>query len=202
MSLLIKTIRISGLRGLENLEVHLEKTTILTGMNNSGKTSFLKALQLALGNRQFISQDDFFIHGNSVSKNIIVDLLIVPIDSDGKQSDSFSEGWEELFTVERIRLDELSNAIVPIRTIISFDVIKNSFKSEQQILQVWPPFEQGGISWIDAGAGKKTSFHFDELPFFYMDAQRDILEDTKLRTSYIGKMLSKIEYSKDSIAFL
>ncbi len=128
-----------------------------------------------------------------------MDLLIVPIGSDGKQSDNFSDGWEELFTVERIRLDELANAIIPIRTIISFDEIKNSFKSEQQILQAWPLFEQGGVNWFDAGEGKKISFHFDEMPFFYMDAQRDILEDTKLRTSYIGKMLSKIEYSKDDI---
>ncbi|MEA1969371.1 MAG: AAA family ATPase, partial [Thermodesulfobacteriota bacterium] len=32
-----------------------------------------------------------------------------------------------------------------------------------------------------------------------MDAQRDILEDTKLRSSYLGKMISKIEYSKEDI---
>ena len=44
MSILIKTVRIAGFRGLENIEVELEQTTILTGMNNTGKTSFLKAL--------------------------------------------------------------------------------------------------------------------------------------------------------------
>jgi putative ATP-dependent endonuclease of OLD family len=79
MSILIKNIRISGFRGLKNIEVTLEQTTILTGMNNTGKTSFLKALQLSLGNRQFISQDDFFIQGSSVSEKIIIDLLIVPV---------------------------------------------------------------------------------------------------------------------------
>ena len=76
MSILIKTVRIAGFRGLENIEVVLEQTTILTGMNNTGKTSFLKALQLALGNRQFVSQDDFFIQGSSVSEKIIIDLLV------------------------------------------------------------------------------------------------------------------------------
>lgn len=54
MSILIKTVRIAGFRGLENIEVELEQTTVLTGMNNSGKTSFFKALQLALGNRLFV----------------------------------------------------------------------------------------------------------------------------------------------------
>jgi predicted ATP-dependent endonuclease of OLD family len=29
--------------------VELEQTTVLTGMNNTGKTSFLKALQIASG---------------------------------------------------------------------------------------------------------------------------------------------------------
>jgi len=32
-----------------------------------------------------------------------------------------------------------------------------------------------------------------------MDAQRDILEDIKLKSSFIGKMLSKIEYTPEDI---
>ncbi|MEA2077019.1 MAG: AAA family ATPase [Candidatus Marinimicrobia bacterium] len=199
MSILIKTVRIAGFRGLENLEVMLEQTTILTGMNNTGKTSFLKALQLALGNRQFVSQDDFFIQGRSVSEKIIIDLLIVPVDGDGKRFADFSEDWEILFTTDRIRNDIVGKAFVPLRTIITFDAIKNSYKSQQFILQEWPEFKQGDIDWFGVDNSKKTSFHFDEVPFFYMDAQRDILEDTKLRNSYLGKMLSKIEYSEDDI---
>ena len=199
MSILIKTVRISGFRGLKNIEVGLEKTTILTGMNNTGKTSFLKALQIALGNRQFISQDDFFIQGSSVNEKIIIDLLIVPIDGSGIRNEDFSEDWEVLFTTDRIRNDDTGDAFIPLRTIITFDSINNSFKTQQYILQNWPEFKQDENNWFDADNGKKSGFHFDEMPFFYMDAQRDILEDTKLRNSYLGKMLSKIEYSTDDI---
>jgi putative ATP-dependent endonuclease of OLD family len=46
---------------------------------------------------------------------------------------------------------------------------------------------------------KKTSFHFDEMPYFYMDAQRDIVEDMNIRNSYLSKMLSKLEYSDGDI---
>ena len=199
MSILIKTVRIAGFRGLENIEVTLERTTILTGMNNTGKTSFLKALQLALGNRQFVSQDDFFIQESSVSEKIIIDLLIVPIDGDGKRCEDFSGDWEILFTTDRIRNDDIGNAFVSLRTIITFDMIKNSYKTQQFILQDWPEFKQDDVDWSDVENGKRSSFHFDEVPFFYMDAQRDILEDTKLRSSYLGKMLSKIEYSPKDI---
>ena len=199
MSILIKTVRIAGFRGLENIEVTLEQTTILTGMNNTGKTSLLKVLQLALGNRQFVSQDDFFIQGSSVSEKIIIDLLIVPIDGDGKRCENFSGDWEILFTTDRIRNDDIGNAFVSLRTIITFDMIKNSYKTQQFILQDWPEFKQDDVDWFGIDNSKKTSFHFDEVPFFYMDAQRDILEDTKLRSSYLGKMLSKIEYSPKDI---
>jgi putative ATP-dependent endonuclease of OLD family len=195
MSILIKTVRIAGFRGLENIEVELEQITVLTGMNNTGKTSFLKALQLALGNRQFISQDDFFFRGYSTAEKIIIDLLIVPIDEENKQCEDFSGDWEILFTTDRIRTDGIRN-FVPLRTIITFDAIKNSYKSQQFILKSWAEFKQDGVDWFDTENGNNTSFYFDELPFFYMDAQRDVLEDTKLKNSYLGKMLSKIEYSE------
>jgi putative ATP-dependent endonuclease of OLD family len=199
MSILIKVVRISGFRGLENVEVSLEQTTVLTGMNNNGKTSFLKALQLALGSRQFVSQDDFFLHGSSTSEKIIIDLLIVPIAGDGKQEANFSDEWEILFTTDRIRNNSYGEAFVPLRTIITFDIIKNNYYAQQFILQDWPDFEQDADKWFETDNGKKINFHFDEIQFYYMDAQRDILEDTKFKTSYLGKMLSKVEYSPEDI---
>lgn len=199
MSILIKTVRIAGFRGLKNIEVELEQTTILTGMNNTGKTSFLKALQLSLGNRQFISQDDFFIHGSDIEKEIIIDLLIVPMGDDGKRCENFSENWEEKFTTDRIKVYNNDNSFVYTRTIVTSDSIQNSFKTKQYIMQVWPSFEKEGIDWYKTDNGIEKSFHFDEIPFFYMDAQRDILEDIKLRNSYLGKMVSKVEYSENDV---
>lgn len=200
MRILIKTVRISGFRGLENIEVPLEETTVLTGMNNAGKTSFLKALQLSLGSRQFVSQDDFFIHGSLISDKIIIDLLIVPLRDDGKQIDEFSEEWEILFTTDRVRNNAEGAAFVPLRTVTTFDIIKNNYNTQQYILQDWPEFEQDdGSKWFEAQDAKRTNFRFDEIPFYYMDAQRDILDDTKLKNSYLGRMLSKIEYEPDDL---
>jgi putative ATP-dependent endonuclease of OLD family len=73
--------------------------------------------------------------------------------------------------------------------------MKNSYKTQHFILQKWPEFKHENISWFDTDNGKDMSFHFDEIPFFYMDAQRDILDDIKLRRSYLGKMLSKVKHS-------
>ena len=54
-NILIDKIRIDGFRGLKNFEMSLNETTVLTGMNNAGKTSVLKALQIVFGNFSFVS---------------------------------------------------------------------------------------------------------------------------------------------------
>lgn len=200
MSILIETIRVSGLRGLQNIEVKLESVTVLTGMNNTGKTSLLKAIQIALGNRQFISQDDFYFSDNNSSDNIIVDVKIVPVGEDGNICNDFSEDWEVLFTEDRIKIDSENKSFIPLRTIITYDEIKATYKSKQYILPDWPRFENESHEfWYQAENGKEKVFNYDEVPFFYMDAQRDILEDMKARNSYLGKMISKIEYSKEDV---
>ena len=198
MGILIKTVRIAGFRGLENIEIILEKNTVLTGMNNSGKTAFLKALQLALGTGQFISQDDFFIREDETAEKITIDLLIVPTDNSGEQCEDFSENWEILFNVDRIRSDG-EQSFVPLRTVVTFDEMANSYRTQRFILQNWTEFEQGGSAWFKLGDPNDTIFRFDEIPFFYVTAQRDILEDIRFRNSYLGKMLSRIEYSEKDI---
>lgn len=106
------------------------------------------------------------------------------------------------FTTDRIRNNDTGNAFIPLRPIVTFDSINNSFKTQQYILQSWPELKKEETNWFEIDNGKNSGFHFDEMPFFYMDAQRDILEDTKLRNSYLGKMLSKIEYSTDDIKLI
>lgn len=196
-SILIKTVRISNFRCLKNIEVDLEQITILTGLNNSGKTSFLKAMQLALGNRQFVTQDDFFIQDGVESDQITIDTLIIPI-KDGVRCNEFSIDGESLLTTERIRLDD-RGAYVPLRTIITFDPNKNSYKPDQYILHSWCPFknQDDETDWFAFENMKKTDFYFEELPFFYIDAQRDILDDIKSKYSYLRRVLSKLEYLED-----
>jgi putative ATP-dependent endonuclease of OLD family len=199
MSILVKTVRISGFRGLENIQVDLEKTTVLTGMNNAGKTSFLKAMQIALGNRQFISPDDFCIIGNNSCKQITIDLLIVPVNENGGESEDFTEEWEVLLTTHRIRTNGIKS-FIPLRTICTIDPITSASKIQQFILPDWPNVNDKNNHWFQSNNnGQKTNFYFDETPFFYMDAQRDIMDDTKQRNSYLGKMVSNIEYSDKDI---
>ena len=62
MSIQIDVARICGFRGIANIEITLPKVTVLFGQNNAGKTSIIKALQLALGDySRYLSDEDFYI---------------------------------------------------------------------------------------------------------------------------------------------
>lgn len=189
MNILIKTVRVYGFRALQNIEVNLNKVTVLTGMNNSGKTSFLKALQTAIGNKQFLTHDDFNIN---TAKKIVIDLMIIPINEKGQQQDEFDEDWASIFTESKIRITDFKQ-IVPLRTIVTYNEISKTFKTEKFILKDWPVFE----NWFESEKPKdnhKISFSLEEINFYYIDAQRDILEDIRTKTSYLGRLISKIDY--------
>ena len=67
MNILIDTVRIKGFRGIANLEITLPRVAVLIGTNNAGKTSVIKALQLALGDyARYISDEDFHIDSSDV----------------------------------------------------------------------------------------------------------------------------------------
>ncbi len=203
MSILIEQVRVFNFRGLQNIHVELGATTVLSGMNNTGKTSFLKAMQIALGNSQFITHDDFNVKDNTSAPKIIIDIKIVPVNKDGVHCADFDANWEVLFTEDRIMIDVEGNSSIPLRTIVTYDPIAASYKTRQYILPEWPQFEDAKHKlWYEGSNGKERTFHFDEVPFYYMDAQRDILEDMKMRSSYFGKMISKIEYSEEDIKLI
>ena len=208
MSILIKYVRVYGFRGLENIEVELGPTTVMTGMNNTGKTSFLKALQLVIGARPMVSPDDFFIKGENSSDKIIIDLKIVPLDNEENIIKEFEDIWVELFDIDKIKFDEQEFQFIPVRTEAYYNKGTGNYKIRQLILPEWPEYQvksndvEGNekiIYWYEKECENEKSFRYEELPFFYMDALRDIIEDMRLKTSYLGKMISKIEYSKTDL---
>lgn len=105
-NILIDKIRISGFRGLDDFEMSLTPITVLTGTNNTGKTTILKALQLSLGSRSFLSIDDLYISKEKNATEIIIDIRFVSINNEGNILNDFSEEWEEVFTSDNIRFIE------------------------------------------------------------------------------------------------
>ena len=195
-SILIDKIRIDGFRGLRNFGLDLKYTTVLTGMNNVGKTSILKALQLALGSRNAITIEDFNIHNSIRVGKIIVDVRIVSVDDDGNREANFNDDWEIYFGSDNLQIDPDGNAMLCLRTTVSLNPADSSFVYEQKALTTW---EAADGNWKDI-ATTEYRLKKDNIPFFYIEPQRDIIDDLRNKTSYLGKMLSHIVDEYDEAA--
>lgn len=193
-NILIDKIRIDGFRGLRNFGMDLKSTTVLTGMNNVGKTSILKALQLALGNRYSINIEDFNIYDGIRVDEIIVDVRIVAVNDEGIRDANFNDDWEIYFGADNVQLDNDGNAMICLRTTVTINPADSSFVYLQKALTAWdePAGDWKRIATTD------IKFRKDNIPFFYIEPQRDIIDDLKNKSSYLGKMLSHIvdEYNE------
>lgn len=197
-NILVDCLRISGFRGIKNLEITFSPMTVLIGPNNSGKTTVLRALGLALGDyARYVTEEDFFIGADdtgaeSKAEEIVVDVRIVPLGDNGQRTNAFDTSWQAEFG-DKIKAEADGKQYVAVRTKVSPNVIKGGFQAERHTMEKWPDFP----SWL-TGVGKltKMSSRFEGIPFFLIEAQRDIHSELRDKTSFVGKVLSSVEYDK------
>ena len=189
MSILIDKIRIKNFRSLKEVEISLQPITLLVGVNNSGKTSFLRALNLALGiDRRIVSQDDLFIDkdGNKlVEQSIIIDVHIIPVNKNCERINEFVINWLNEFGKD-IQQDDFGEFFA-FRTRFSFQGQKDETRIERFFIANWN---------VEPGENDKLSGKLEALPLYFIDAQRDLLEDLKNRNSYFGKLAAQIHYNE------
>lgn len=201
MNILVDSVRISGFRGLANLEMTLPRVAVLIGTNNSGKTSVIKALQLALGDySRSLTEEDFHIDSSdSISEFILIDVRIVPIGENGARKDKFDAEWVEEFE-DLIQSEVSGNQFLAIRTQSVRDKVKGGFNTSRLWMAAWPDFE--GWQSVKVPSKQKVNKRFDSMPFISIDAQRDIHQELREKSSFVGKVLSSIEYDDGDIASL
>jgi len=198
MGIQLKQLRVHGFRGLDNLEIDFEPTTVLVGTNNAGKTTVLKSLQLVLSNSFQITDDDFHFTDAITRDKIVIDILFISVDDEGNKIAEFEDNWAKVFTVDRISIDSEGNQFLAFRTVIEENLIRKTYKKKQFVIDEWGEFHNDVDGcWYSKEYEKELSFYFDEIPFFYLDANRDILDDLKNKTSFLGKILSSITYNKE-----
>jgi putative ATP-dependent endonuclease of the OLD family len=195
-SILVDTARVSGFRGIRNLEIDLSRVTVLIGPNNSGKTSLLKALQLALGDfSRSISEEDFFVGlDEERAKEILVDVRFVPVDSMKKRTPRFDDMWATEFG-DKIKAEANGNQFVALRTRVRPNQIKGGFDCTRHVLQTWSEFK----TWLTDKPKEEKTVRFESTHFISIEAQRDLHYELTDRTSFAGRVLAGVEYEKSDI---
>ncbi|MBQ5319335.1 MAG: AAA family ATPase [Oscillospiraceae bacterium] len=200
MGILITKVRIENYRSIESMEVSLSETNVIIGANNSGKSNFLRAINVALGQTRVVSSDDIHINNGEVvdeTKYATIDLMIRPCDSQAKEMETFSDFWIGVFTDSWITTGSVGGDFVGIRTIIQYDVLKNYYMIVHKQITDW------GDSISTSSVSRKKIFTGDMNTYisaFYMDAQRDVVDDIRDKKSYFGRATSRIKLPEDKTA--
>ena len=200
MDIQVDTIRISGFRGLQNIEVLLPKVAVLIGTNNSGKTSIIKAFQLALGDySRYVADEDLFIARDQTRANsILVDVRVIAIDKDGERAQKFSNEWAEHLG-DNIQSEADGKQFLAIRTRSSPNAIKGGFETLRSTLDRWPNLANWTTEKVRESRLGNKKFN---IPLIPIDAQRDIHLELRDKSTFIGKVLSNISYDEKDIATL
>lgn len=189
-------VRIRNFRSIEEANVTLDWLTVLIGENNSGKTSFLDALFVAIGaGKRYITKEDVFLAPSEKrvpnDREVIIDSLIRPTDKEGNILDIFPEGsyWVELWG-EGISQDDNENEFVGIRTKVMWNSIRSEYLTERNFLKDW----QEDPSKLNQSQVKKyvSSTQIEPLSLHLMDAKRDIKDELMSRNSFWYKMVSEL----------
>lgn len=201
MNILIDTVRVAGFRGIKNLEMSLSRVTVLIGTNNSGKTSVLKAMQLALGDySRYLSEEDFHIDADEKRvQEILIDIRIVPVDEKGKQKPIFDDEWVNVFG-DKIRQEANENQFFALRTRCKKDETKGVFDTSRFTIEKWPSVDTWQAEKIKES--NKINSRFSSMPFISIEAQRDIHQELKETSSFVGKVLSSVKYNQDDVKAL
>lgn len=198
MSIQIDIVRICGFRGISNIEITLPRVTVLLGQNNSGKTSVIKALQLAIGDySRYLSDEDFHIgEDGKRQESITVDIRFIPVEA-GTRTNEFSENWQQEFGA-KIQAEADGKQYVAIRTTAKPDKVRGGYIVERYEMESWP--ENAG--WDRVSYRKKLGKRLQSVPFISIDAQRDIHNDLKEKSSFVGRVLSSVDYDDMDVAEL
>lgn len=192
----VSCVRVRNFRCLRQIEVFLTPITVLIGQNNAGKTSFLEAVYAVLGTGpRHLSEDDVYIADNEAKlpqdREVSIDLLIRPTDSEGKPTQTFPEGspWLELWG-NGIVQDDNDNDIVGIRMFMAWDRIKGEYATKKQFLREWNEALGEALPSEIAQQPQVTTAQLIPLSLYMLDAKRDASEEMRARGSIWSKLIS------------
>lgn len=189
----IGKIEIYNFRGHKETKVDLSKDyNLLVGPNNSGKTSFLQAVNLVIGfNKQYYAENDFFADANHNDPKKAEPIRII-LEFAETDEDKFPESViQEFGTFIQFNKEETGSGEVPSDSLhryfricyeCTFDEAENKFKEYKYFV------DKNNNRFKKTQTSDFTYKHSTFVPFFYLQSLRDIKKELSVKTSFWGKI--------------
>lgn len=160
---------------------------MLIGPNNAGKTAFLQALAVALGEHRSQMEDLYVAPGGVSAEAFFVDLLVQPA-----QGEEFAEDLRDLFA-DAIQIPPKGAEHIALRTSGIPDDRRGGILLRRSFLKGWArtPEDSEAIKEL-----KKPGVSREILELFsynFLDARRDIVDQLHGRATYWGKLAGSLD---------
>lgn len=180
----LRKVIIENFRGLLKIELDLDKTTVLIGENNTGKTSILEAIRLCLGRtlsrRGAGFEDyDYYLPDKTAQPGQAGPLTLTFRFIEGQPNDWTDEIVEALGDVI-VFSDELRAIILRVSS--SFDEMTKDFITD------WEFLDAGGNS-LPPATKKNLNTLQQFCPVFYLTATREAVKDFSARSPFWAPFL-------------
>lgn len=182
----IVDVRLQDFRGFDDCCVALGTQTLLVGENNSGKSTFLRGLEIALGGAQ-VREEDFRISKGVQTKEFVIDVRVEPTNGtnfDASTTQSLGtavqpgkSGTKSFFTLRARGAIDPSDG----------PVLRRCF------LRGWAPDRAAAAKLQELSTPAVSSKHRDLVTFTLLDARRDIASELRNRRTYWGRLLSDLQ---------
>ena len=175
-------IRIQDLRAIQDICIELRETTVLVGENNVGKTTVLRAFDLALGSVRG-EDDDFRVDDSGIRvPEFVVDVKLGP--ATGARFSDEAAGR----LGDAIQLKEPQFVTLRTRGAASGDGSGPTL--QRRWLAGWSCDRHDALSLAELERPRPDQLNL--VSFFLLDARRDLVEELRQRRSYWGRLLSDV----------
>ena len=184
--LIVAEVRLQDFRNFDDCSVALAPQTLLVGENNSGKSSFLRGLEISLGGAQ-VRDDDFRIANGVQAKEFIIDVRVEPASGASFES-SIVQVLGPAIQVSKSGMP--SFYAIRARGILD---PREGPTLRRCFLRGWASDRAAVPRVQELSSTPVLSKHRDLLTFTLLDARRDIVSELRSRRTYWGRLLSDLQ---------
>ena len=159
-------------------------------------------MQFAIGaNWRLLGKEDIRLAKDETDvpkeRRAVVDILLRPVDADGKVTETFPEGsfWTGLWGTG-IAQDNDQDDMVGIRSALEWSDVYHDYRATRKFLKEWRPFAE----WPDAEVGDTVSAtQIEPIALHYIDAKRDLEDDLRARGSFWRRLTDDLGLSEADV---
>jgi putative ATP-dependent endonuclease of OLD family len=186
-NLRLAEIRVQDFRTIKDLWMPLRPSLVLLGENNSGKTSFLAALDIALGTARAREEDLRHDSTSTAATRFVIDVRFEP-----RVGDDFDDPTAQVLGNGPIQLKGAELPFFAIRSRAEVDPKRGDLTLKRYFLKGWARDRAGAAQVAELSSTNVSADHRALVAFNLLDARRDAVEQLRNRRTFWGQIVSDL----------